>query len=81
MGASAFHFKKYLVMGSRGLEVVELQKILARGMYLSVEPTGYFGALTRKATMAYQKAHGIAQTGTVGPITRASLNAWTDESL
>jgi N-acetylmuramoyl-L-alanine amidase len=39
-----------------------------------VEPTGYFGPLTRRAVMAYQKEYRISQTGTVGPITRASLN-------
>ena len=35
--------------------------------------TGFFGSLTKAAVMKFQKAHGIAETGTVGPITRAAM--------
>lgn len=35
---------------------------------------GYFGPKTTKAVIEYQKRHGIAQTGFVGPVTRADLN-------
>ncbi len=42
---------------------------------LGVTPaTGYFGSITKAAVIAYQTAHGISTTGTVGPLTRASLN-------
>ncbi|MDO8522506.1 MAG: peptidoglycan-binding domain-containing protein [bacterium] len=36
---------------------------------------GTYGALTRSAVRAYQKSKGISQTGFVGPLTRAALNA------
>ena len=36
---------------------------------------GYYGALTRTAVRAYQQSKGISQTGYIGPLTRAALNA------
>ncbi|KKS98277.1 MAG: Peptidoglycan-binding domain 1 protein, partial [Candidatus Giovannonibacteria bacterium GW2011_GWA1_43_15] len=41
---------------------------------LSVNPTGYFGTLTRAAVLNFQKQYGIEQVGFVGPKTRAKLN-------
>lgn len=36
--------------------------------------TGYFGPLTKSAVVRFQKTHGIAGTGFVGPLTRAKIN-------
>ncbi|MBP6884771.1 MAG: peptidoglycan-binding protein [Candidatus Pacebacteria bacterium] len=59
-----------LKFGMKSDAVVELQKALG------VSPTSRnFGPKTLAAVKAYQAAHGIAQTGQVGPLTRASLNA------
>lgn len=67
-------FTKTLVIGSANADVTALQNLLtAQGIYHG-PVTGYFGPLTSTATKAYQAAHGISQTGTVGPLTRASLN-------
>ena len=60
---------RYLVFGTWGEDVKRLQKVL------NVSPqSGYFGPLTLKAVIEFQKKHGITQTGTVGPITRAKIN-------
>jgi len=42
---------------------------------LGVTPTsGYFGTITFAAVKTFQTAHGIINTGYVGPLTRAALN-------
>lgn len=76
LGASTFNFTRNLSLGSRGQDVIELQKILIAGKFLDIEsPTGYFGFATEAAVKAYQRAHGLAPAvGTVGPLTRAELN-------
>jgi len=57
-----------LKYGSRGAAVVWVQR------KLGVKPTsGWYGPITRAAVKRYQRAHGIRQTGMVGPITWASL--------
>jgi subtilisin family serine protease len=62
-------------IGSRNAEVTELQKILITKGFLTVTPpTGYFGTMTQTGLMAYQRAHGIPQTGIVDEATRAKLN-------
>lgn len=59
---------RYLVLGTWGDDVKRLQKVLG------VTPvSGWFGPITLKAVMDFQKKYGITQTGTVGPITRAKL--------
>lgn len=54
-----------------------LQDFLNSRGYLSVQPTGFFGSLTRAAAAAFQSANGISATppGFVGPITRAKIQA------
>lgn len=75
LGASAFKFTLYLVRGSRGEEVQNLQQVLIdAGLLAGDSATGYFGAQTLAAVRAYQAAHTLPQTGTVGPRTRAMLN-------
>lgn len=72
--ASSFLFTKLLEPGARGEEVRQLQTRLQREGYFNDEPTGYFGAITRAAVVAFQNARGIEPLGIVGPKTRASLN-------
>ena len=76
---TTFNFTSNLELGARGQDVVELQDRLRTEGYFSVDSTGYFGLTTYGAVRAYQSAHGIADTGFVGPITRAMLN--TSSSL
>ncbi len=69
------HFLRNLVLGSHGDDVKELQHILIEGLYMSGEPTGYFGILTKTAVIALQSDRVLDQTGFVGPKTRALLNS------
>ncbi len=72
--ANTFKFKSYLILGSTGKEVSELQKRLTgEGVYTG-PISGYFGSLTRAAVKAYQQKHGIDQAGVIGKVTRAALN-------
>ena len=68
-------FTKYLVRGSTGQQVANLQTVLQTLGFYQGPITGTFGVQTAAALKAYQQAHGIAQTGTLGPVTRASLNS------
>lgn len=68
-------FTEFLTVGSEDDQVTALQtRLTALGFY-SGGITGYFGTLTQQAVTKYQTAHGIETTGSVGPNTRAALNA------
>ena len=79
--ASAATFNANLTVGSTGNDVVLLQNGLIAGGYSipsissGAATPGYFGSQTKAAVMAYQSAHSIPNTGFVGPLTRAALNA------
>ena len=73
--ASLTKFVSTLSIGSKSQEVTELQKVLiAEGFLKVTPPTGYFGSITQLSVVAYQRAHGIPQTGIVDAATRAKLN-------
>ncbi len=64
-----FVFNKNLCFGMQNDDVKQLQ------LRLGVVCTGFFGYLTLKAVIAYQKAKGISPSiGFVWPLTRAELN-------
>jgi len=57
---------RVLNVGSKGADVSALQKILKTKGFLSTNPTGYYGTLTRDAVKKYQKdANFINATGKV----------------
>lgn len=63
-------------------EVSDLQDFLNTNGYLSVEPTGYFGAATLAAVKKFQSAVGIGSASTpgyggIGPKSRAKIKAMT----
>ena len=75
LGAAVYNFAKDLTIGSRGVDVTALQQFLIdNGFSIPAGATGYFGAQTKAAAVAFQKARGISQTGYVGSLTRAELN-------
>jgi peptidoglycan hydrolase-like protein with peptidoglycan-binding domain len=45
--------------------------------YLTVEPTGYYGQITRAAVVQFQQDNGLAMVGNVGPLTRAKIKAFS----
>ena len=56
-------------IGSRGPDVVYLQRRLNAVSYWCGAADGIFGAQTQQAVFALQKAWGLARDGIVGPIT------------
>lgn len=74
--APGYIFTANLARGSTHKDVAALQKFLAQDKTIYPEGmvSGYFGAASEAAVKRFQKKYGIAQTGTVGPMTRAKLN-------
>lgn len=63
-----------LKVGSRGADVVELQTKLNNLGYNVGKADGIFGPITKQGVINFQKEHGLAVDGIVGPITVKSLN-------
>ncbi|MBX9765210.1 peptidoglycan-binding protein, partial [Patescibacteria group bacterium] len=61
--------------GASGDAVKTVQEQLIKLGYLNAEATGYFGALTKDAVIAFQKAKAIDPIGIVGPKTKAALSS------
>ncbi len=71
---TTYGFKKSLYLGSRGRDVMELQKHLSLSGHFKGPLSGYFGRLTLAAVKKFQQKHKIDAIGIVGPRTRAMLN-------
>ena len=69
-------FSRDLFRGRLGDDVVVLQTFLKEnGYYPEALVTGFFGSLTQRAVIRYQKLNGIIPSaGYVGPITRSVLS-------
>lgn len=74
LGATIFIFTRNLSIGSKGIDVTELQKRLTTLGYYSGPMNGYFGPLTSAGVRKYQLSKVLEATGSVGPKTRAALN-------
>ncbi len=66
-----------IAFGTSGERVRELQARLRRLGLFDRNPTGYFGTVTRSSVQAYQRAHGLAATGSVDSRTWNSLRTAT----
>jgi len=81
VSAQGYTFNTNLTVGSTGADVVALQTWLMAQSYSipaissGAAAKGYFGSQTLAAVKAYQAANGIPNTGFVGPLTRAAINA------
>ena len=72
-GSSSAPITTTLKLGSKGSQVVTLQKRLNELGYNCGAADGIFGSKTRQAVMAFQKDNGLAVDGIVGPKTIAKL--------
>ncbi len=64
--------------GSRGPDVADAQQLLNQhGATPPLVVDGIFGPKTRQATIAFQKAHGLAPDGIIGPLTWGALESAT----
>jgi len=71
-GAEKVHSSKT----STSYDVSKIQKALKNAGYFKREPTGYFGPITRKAVIKFQKAKQLKPDGVVGPQTWEKLNRY-----
>ena len=62
-----------LEVGSRGDDVVKVQKRLIQYDYLDGTADGRYGEATRNAVRLFQKRNGLEADGKVGPATLAAL--------
>ncbi len=74
LGAESFRFTQVLRLGSKGNEVLELQKFLNNAGYDTGIVDGNFGLKTKAAVITFQLANGLDGDGVVGPLTVALLN-------
>ncbi len=74
LGAEKYNFTLNLGYGSRGDEVLELQKLLNLAGYKSGPEDGIFGPITKGAVIRFQIANGLTGDGIVGPLSREELN-------
>ncbi|MDO8500019.1 MAG: peptidoglycan-binding protein [bacterium] len=72
---------KYLTRGMAGSDVKKIQEtLLAQGYLKDDEVSGFFGEATERAVKKLQKANGLSQEGTVGPLTRKVLGSLSGKS-
>lgn len=62
-----------LRLGDRGTDVKEVQKMLKKIGYYRAKLDGYYGPITEKAVIAFQKDQQIFADGVVGPVTLSAL--------
>lgn len=68
-----------MTLGSKGSDVLALQKILIKKGLLKKElATGYYGTATLAAVSSFQKANGLGVDGVAGKGTIAKLNSLTE---
>ena len=84
MTGGGYSFASNLMVGSKGADVMNLQKVLNMSSDTQVSVSGAgspgfetstFGPATKAAVIKFQKMHGISGTGYVGSITRGQLNS------
>lgn len=68
----AFTLDRVLKRGSRGDDVVKLQRILSSIGYV-LDLDGVFGPMTEECVKTYQACHGLEADGKVGPMTWAEM--------
>ncbi|KKU26970.1 MAG: hypothetical protein UX39_C0005G0008 [Candidatus Magasanikbacteria bacterium GW2011_GWA2_46_17] len=87
---SDYTFSSDLSVGSKGADVMNLQKVLNMSPDTQVASgssagapgyeTSTFGPATKAAVIKFQKKNGVSGTGYVGPLTRGVLNSMSSTS-
>ena len=82
---TGYTFSTDLMVGSKGADVMNLQKVLNMNAATQVSSgtsagapgyeTSTFGPATKAAVMKWQKSAGLPATGYFGPLSRAKVNA------
>ena len=73
-------YTRTITIGTKGNDVVTLQNFLESKGFLVMpkdEAKGLFGAMTKKALMAYQKSVGLSPVGIFGPATKLKVEGET----
>ena len=70
-----------LRQGSRGDDVTRLQSELKKLGYFDLSPTGYFGDITRRAVVSFQRDNDLVEDGIVGENTFARLHKMNSGSF
>ncbi|PRX24191.1 N-acetylmuramoyl-L-alanine amidase [Orenia metallireducens] len=66
VGEAAALGNRMLYFGTRGRDVKALQNMLASKGYFHVEPTGYYGPITERAIIEFQKNYNLRIDGFAG---------------
>lgn len=61
----------------RGAAVTALQKNLKQLGFMKIDPTGYYGDITKAAVKSFQKKYGLVQDGIAGKQTIGKIEALT----
>lgn len=73
--SAVLEFSSNYAYGSRGADVEQLQKVLKKlGFFPGRLTTEYFGDITKKSVMSFQKGHGLTESGDFDEPTRRILN-------
>ena len=64
---------QYPTLENKKIEVTRLQRFLFQEKYFVLQPTGYFGAITRDAVKAFQEKTNLPVTGVVDSTTRNKI--------
>lgn len=73
IGAANSAVAGYYQKGSRGSKVAAIQYQLKKKGYFHANITGYYGSITKRAVKAFQRHHGLAADGVVGPHTKKAM--------
>ncbi len=68
--------RRMISYGSRGQDVADAQQLLNQhGAAPPLAVDGIFGPKTRQATIEFQRSHGLAPDGIIGPLTWGALDS------
>ena len=73
--AFAYSDGAFIKQGMRNSDVMELQRDLKSFGFFTVNPTGYFGNITKSSVINFQKRYGLSQDGIAGKNTIGKITS------